>query len=66
MQHVVFDEIVFKTSRKLTILLLFNVNFPIFVRLTPSPILPVRRRRVIESVLLHVQRKYARSNEDFV
>jgi hypothetical protein len=38
----------------------------VFKRFIPPPTAPVRRRRVIESIHLNVQRKYARSNEDLV
>ncbi len=45
--------------------MLFNGDF-VLKRFIPPPTAPVRRRRVIESILLHVQRKYKYSNEDFI
>jgi hypothetical protein len=50
--------------RKFTLSLLFNIDF-ILKRFLPPPTAPIRRRRVIESILLHVQRKYGYANKMF-
>jgi hypothetical protein len=43
---------------------MFNDDF-VLNRFIPPPTAPVRRRRVVESILLHVQRKYKYSKKNF-
>jgi len=72
LHHVLVDKIVLvarrvvlDTLRKLLISLLFNEDF-VLKRIIPLSTASVRQRRVIESIVLHVQRKYKYSNKDFI
>jgi hypothetical protein len=62
----VVHKVVFDVLCKLIISLLFNVHQSFFERFLPPPTAPVRWRRVIESIILHVCRKYGYSNKVFI